>query len=235
MIHLSLSSYDSFDYTPPPLAWPSQGSAAIDVPALGITRVWHNRVVPIASLTKLMTVYVALKRFPLSIGQTGPCITVSDAQVTSYQEDKSEDDSAVIVEEGEQLCEIDLLDGVLVHSAANYADMLASMVSPTPQAFVARMNATARSLGLHNTRYADDTGVSAKSVSTRARPGEARDDPDAVAPRAFDRRPDPGRPPGRRFRQLLHAFGRDPMTWSASSPDAPRRPAAVTSWPWPIA
>ena len=78
VIHLSLSSYDSFDYTPPPLAWPSQGSAAIDVPALGITRVWHNRVVPIASLTKLMTVYVALKRFPLSIGQTGPCLTVSD-------------------------------------------------------------------------------------------------------------------------------------------------------------
>jgi D-alanyl-D-alanine carboxypeptidase (penicillin-binding protein 5/6) len=166
VIHLSLSSYGSFDDTPPPLAWPSQGSAAIDVPALGITRVWHNRVVPIASLTKLMTVYVALKRFPLSIGQTGPCITVSNAQVTSYQEDKSEDDSAVIVEEGEQLCEIDLLDGVLVHSAANYADMLASMVTTTPEDFVARMNATAKSLGMHNTRYADDTGVSPKSVST---------------------------------------------------------------------
>jgi serine-type D-Ala-D-Ala carboxypeptidase (penicillin-binding protein 5/6) len=128
--------------------------------------VWHNQVVPIASLTKLMTVYVTLKRFPLSVGGTGPCITVSDAQVTSYEEDKSEDDSAVIVEEGEQLCEIDLLDGVLVHSAANYADMLASMVSPTPEDFVGRMNSTAKSLGLHNTRYADDTGVSDKSVST---------------------------------------------------------------------
>ncbi|MGB8197110.1 MAG: hypothetical protein WCF25_08920 [Acidimicrobiales bacterium] len=166
VIHLSLGSYDSFDNTPPPLAWPSHGSAAIDVPALGVTRVWHNRVVPIASLTKLMTVYVTLKRFPLSVGQSGPCITVSDAQVASYQEDKSEDDSAVIVEEGEQLCEIDLLDGVLVHSAANYADILASMVSPTPEAFVARMNATAKSLGMRNTRYADDTGVSPKSVST---------------------------------------------------------------------
>ncbi len=55
---------------------------------------------------------------------------------------------------------------MLVHSAANYADMLAAMVSPSPGAFVARMNATARSLGLRNTRYADDTGVSQKSVST---------------------------------------------------------------------
>lgn len=165
-IHLSLKSYNSFDYTPPPLAWPSQGSAALDVPALGITRVWHERVVPIASLTKMMTVYVALKRFPLSIGESGPCIVVTPNDVLRYQEDKSQDDSAVIVTAGEQLCEIDLLNGMLVHSAANYADILAAMVSATPKDFVARMNATAKSLGLRNTRYADDTGVSAKSVST---------------------------------------------------------------------
>jgi serine-type D-Ala-D-Ala carboxypeptidase (penicillin-binding protein 5/6) len=165
-VHLSLQSYGSFEYTPPPLAWPSQGSAAIDVPALGVTRAWHNRVVPIASLTKMMTVYVALKKFPLSVGQTGPCIVVTDDDVLSYEQDKSEDDSAVIVSVGEQLCEIDLLDGVLVHSAANYADILASMVSPTPEDFVARMNQTARNLGLRNTHYADDTGVSDRSVST---------------------------------------------------------------------
>lgn len=165
-VRLSLHPYASFDYTPPPLIWPSQGSAAVDVPALGVTRVWHNRVVPIASLTKMMTAYVALKRFPLAIGQTGPCIVVSDSDVRSYELDRSEDDSAVLVTVGEQLCENDLLNGILVHSAANYADMLAAMVSPTPQAFVVRMNDTARSLGLRNTHYADDTGVSNDSVST---------------------------------------------------------------------
>jgi len=165
-VHLSLHPYSSFEYRPPPLVWPSDGSAAIDVPALDITIAMHNRVVPIASLTKMMTAYVALQKFPLAIGQTGPCIVVSDADVLNFQVDKSEHDSAVIVESGEQLCEIDLLDGVLVHSAANYADMLAAMVTPSPEAFVARMNQTARSLGLRNTRYADDTGVSQKSVST---------------------------------------------------------------------
>jgi D-alanyl-D-alanine carboxypeptidase (penicillin-binding protein 5/6) len=165
-VRLSLSAYSSFDFTPPPLVWPSQGSAAIDVPALGVTRAWHNRVVPIASLTKMMTVYVALRHFPLAIGETGPCIVVSDNEVLDFEADKSEHDSAVIVEAGEQLCESDLLNGILVHSAANYADILASMVSPTPEAFVNRMNATARSLGLRNTHYADDTGVSDKSVST---------------------------------------------------------------------
>jgi D-alanyl-D-alanine carboxypeptidase (penicillin-binding protein 5/6) len=114
----------------------------------------------------MMTVYVALRHFQLVLGETGPCVTVSDNEVVNFETDKLEHDSAVIVEAGEQLCESDLLNGILVHSAANYADILASMVSATPEAFVARMNATARALGLHNTHYADDTGVSDKSVST---------------------------------------------------------------------
>ena len=165
-VHLALNTYTSFDYTPPPLVWPSQGSAALDVPALDITRTWHDHEVPIASLTKMMTVYVTLKAFPLSFGQTGPCVVVTSADVLTYQQDKLAQDSAVKVTLGEQLCEIDLLNGALVHSAANYADILASMVATTPQAFVARMNQTARSLGLRHTHYADDTGLSNQSVST---------------------------------------------------------------------
>ena len=150
----------------PDVAWPTIGSAAIDIPALGVTRSWHNSVVPIASLTKLMTAYVVLKKFPLALGGTGPCITVSDAQVLDYEQEKTADESAVIVEEGEPLCEITLLDGMLVHSAANYADILETMVSATPADFVALMNRTAASLGLRHTHYDDDAGISDDSVST---------------------------------------------------------------------
>jgi D-alanyl-D-alanine carboxypeptidase (penicillin-binding protein 5/6) len=149
-----------------PLAWPTIGSAAIDIPALGVTRVWHNSVVPIASLTKLMTAYVVLKKFPLALGGTGPCITVNASQVLDYEQAKTADESAVIVEVGEPLCEITLLDGMLVHSAANYADILESMVAASPADFVTLMNRTAASLGLRHTHYADDAGISNDSVST---------------------------------------------------------------------
>jgi D-alanyl-D-alanine carboxypeptidase (penicillin-binding protein 5/6) len=149
-----------------PLAWPTVGSAAIDIPALGVTRSWHNSVVPIASLTKLMTAYVVLKKLPLALGATGPCVTVTDSQVLDYEMEKSADESAVIVVAGEQLCESTLLDGMLVHSAANYADILETMVAPSPLAFVALMNATASSLGMVHTHYADDAGISNDSVST---------------------------------------------------------------------
>jgi D-alanyl-D-alanine carboxypeptidase (penicillin-binding protein 5/6) len=148
------------------VAWPALGSAAIDIPALGVIRSWHNSVVPIASLTKLMTAYVVLKKFPLALGGTGPCITVSEDQVIDYEQEKTADESAVIVEEGEQLCEITLLDGMLVHSAANYADILETMVSASPADFVALMNRTAASLGLRDTHYDDDAGISDNSVST---------------------------------------------------------------------
>lgn len=150
----------------PAVAWPTIGSAAIDIPALGVIRSWHNSVVPIASLTKLMTAYVVLKKFPLALGGTGPCITVTNDQVLDYEQEKTADESAVIVEEGEPLCEITLLDGMLVHSAANYADILETMVSASPADFVTLMNRTAASLGLRHTHYGDDAGISDDSVST---------------------------------------------------------------------
>ena len=50
---------------PAPLAWPSVGSAALDIPSLGVLIAHDNTVTPIASLTKMMTAYVALKKLPL--------------------------------------------------------------------------------------------------------------------------------------------------------------------------
>jgi D-alanyl-D-alanine carboxypeptidase (penicillin-binding protein 5/6) len=148
------------------LVWPSLGSAAIDIPSLGFERSWHNEVVPIASLTKMMTAYVVLKKFPLSIGETGPCITVSDDDVATYQSLDQEDQSSVVVYAGESLCENDLLNGLLVHSASNYAVLLANMVAGSTTAFVTLMNRTATSLGLTGTSYADVSGYDSGSVST---------------------------------------------------------------------
>lgn len=146
--------------------WPSEGSAAIDVPALGVLEGHNNAVVPIASLTKMMTVYVALQDMPLSIGQTGPCHVVTYSDVETYEEMSEIDESSVPVLVGEQLCESDLLNGVLVHSAGNYAVMLANMVAGSTSAFVTLMNEDASTLELTGTHYADVTGFSPDSVST---------------------------------------------------------------------
>ncbi|NNN01102.1 MAG: D-alanyl-D-alanine carboxypeptidase [Acidimicrobiaceae bacterium] len=150
----------------PPLAWPSQGSAALLIPSLGVQRTWHDRVVPIASLTKMMTAYVTLQALPLSPGTEGPCVTVGPADVATYAQMNSVDESSARVVDGEQLCEQQLLEGLLVHSAGNYAVLLSRLVSGSSSAFVERMNQTAAALGLSSTHYADESGFSSQSVSS---------------------------------------------------------------------
>ncbi len=148
------------------LVWPSIGSAALDIPSLGVLSEHNDAVVPIASLTKMMTVYVALQHLPLSIGETGPCLTVTSEDVESDDQLLALGESTVPIIAGEQLCESDLLNGILVHSAGDYAVMLANLVAGTNEAFVALMNEEVQTLGLTGTNYADVTGLSSESVST---------------------------------------------------------------------
>ncbi len=153
------------------IAWPSGVSAALVIPALGVQRTWQDRVMPIASLTKMMTAYVVLQRLPLAIGQTGPCVDVSAADVQYYHSLVASDQSSALVAAGEVLCESTLLEGLLVHSASNYATLLADMAWGSTSAFVARMNAEALALGLTHTHYSDVSGYDAGSVSTALEQG----------------------------------------------------------------
>ncbi len=148
------------------LAWPSLGSAALVIPSLGVTESRNNAVVPIASLTKMMTALVVLEKLPLTPGESGPCVTVSSSDYATYLYMKSTDQSNVPVVEGESLCEAQLLDGLLVHSADNYAAMLADLVAGSQENFVALMNERAQSLGLRQTSYADASGFDPASVSS---------------------------------------------------------------------
>lgn len=151
---------------PTPLAWPAGVSAAVDVPSLSYLRSVNNVVAPIASLTKMMTAYVTLSRLPLTSGESGPCWSVTTADVATYQAMVAEDQSSAAVAPGEQLCESDLLAGLLVHSAGNYAVMLAELVAGSTSRFVSWMNDEAQRLGLRDTHYADVSGFSSLSVSS---------------------------------------------------------------------
>ena len=66
------------------------------------------------------------------------------------------------------LTERQILEGMLIHSANNLAFALACWDAGSLPAFVAKMNATAMSLGMTNTHYADASGFTSQSVSTPA-------------------------------------------------------------------
>ncbi|MDR3650196.1 MAG: hypothetical protein P4L20_13965 [Acidimicrobiales bacterium] len=155
--------------TTPVLPWPATGEAAIAVPQLGVAVASGAEApVPIASLTKIMTAYLTLRDHPLAPGAQGPALAMTAADQAAAEVEGEAGDTNVPVQPGEVLSERQLLNGLLVHSADNFADILARWDAGTVPAFVADMNATAASLGMAHTHYADASGLDPGTTGTAA-------------------------------------------------------------------
>ena len=147
--------------------WPGQAEAAVGLPGIGLFGTHGgSRPVPIASLAKIMTAYLVLGGHPLPAGESGPAITVTAADAAAYASDQRQGQSVVEVQPGEKLTERQALEAMLIPSGNNIASMLAVWDAALEGAFVAKMNAAARSIGLRGTRYADASGADAATVST---------------------------------------------------------------------
>jgi D-alanyl-D-alanine carboxypeptidase (penicillin-binding protein 5/6) len=123
-------------------------------------------MVPIASLTKMMTTWVVLHALPLNYDQQGPCTTVTPYDISLYDYDVDSGQSHARIVLNEHICEGTLLRGLLVHSAGNYSQLLQSIIGWSPSTFVRVMNRDAKSLGLLRTHYVDLTGISPGDRST---------------------------------------------------------------------
>lgn len=147
---------------PARLPWPKGGSGAVEV--LGVGPLGASRgekVVPLASITKLMTALVVLKRHPLAMGDTGPVVPITTGDVAAYHADLASGQSVLEVRAGERLTELQALEGLLIPSANNIADVLARWTSGSSRAFVAQMNAMAATLGLRHTHFVEPSGIEA--------------------------------------------------------------------------
>jgi D-alanyl-D-alanine carboxypeptidase (penicillin-binding protein 5/6) len=150
-----------------PLPFPATGEGAVSIPSIGVEQASAaEKPVPVASLTKLMTAYIVLHDHPLTVNEPGPSVTATQADVDDFDFDAVSDDSNAQVTLGEQITEEQLLGGLLIHSADNYADLLARWDAGSIPAFVTKMNARASSLGMNQTHFADASGISNQSVST---------------------------------------------------------------------
>ena len=128
----------------------------------------NQHAAAIASVAKVMTAYLVLRDHPLRLGQDGPTITLTDADVADTDRRRGQEESVVPIAAGEQLTERQALQALLLPSANNIAAVLARWDAGSADRFVARMNATARSLGMTHTRYTDPSGYDDATVSTAA-------------------------------------------------------------------
>jgi serine-type D-Ala-D-Ala carboxypeptidase (penicillin-binding protein 5/6) len=158
----------ALDEALPSTVWPADGQAAVQVGESKAKIGPNQHAAAIASVAKVMTAYLVLRDHPLSTGDAGPTITLSDADVadTDYRRDREQ--SVVSIAAGEQLTERQALQALLLPSANNIAAVLAQWDAGSVERFVVRMNATARSLGMTHTRYTDPSGYDDATVSTAA-------------------------------------------------------------------
>jgi D-alanyl-D-alanine carboxypeptidase (penicillin-binding protein 5/6) len=152
----------------PSTVWPAYGQAAVQIGKSQIQAGPNQHAAAIASLAKVMTAYLVLRDYPLQPGQDGPTITLSDADVADTDRRRGQQESVVSIAAGEQLTELQALQALLLPSANNIAAVLARWDSGSMDRFVARMNGTARSLGMTHTRYTDPSGYDGATVSTAA-------------------------------------------------------------------
>jgi D-alanyl-D-alanine carboxypeptidase (penicillin-binding protein 5/6) len=105
---------------------------------------------PIASITKLMTVLVALDHL-----KPDDVVTVTSAAAHVGEE-------RIPLFSGERISVLDLLEGALIQSANDAADALAAAASNRDvPLFVSWMNERARELGLHDTHFVRPDGLDA--------------------------------------------------------------------------
>jgi len=93
---------------------------------------------------------------------------VTEADVADTDHRRGSDQSLVDIVVGEQISQRAALMAILLPSANNVSVMITRLVDDSLPAFVARMNATARSLGMEHTSYTDPSGFDDGTVSTAA-------------------------------------------------------------------
>jgi len=158
------------DITSPATAvvWPTEGSAAIGVAGFDGSPATTTDAVPMASITKLVTALMIVEELPLSVGESGPEFSFTARDRQTYYNYLAADESALNVPVGGTLTEYQMLQGILIGSAGNYTDHLASTIWPTDTVFAAAATNWLSRHNLTGITVVEPTGIESANVADPA-------------------------------------------------------------------
>ena len=107
---------------------------------------------PPASLTKLMTAYIAT--LEIRNGKIG-----EQDMVTVSEKAWRTGGSRMFIQVNTQVSVSDLLHGIIIQSGNDASVAIAEYIAGSEEAFADMMNATAQRLGMHNTHFVNATGL----------------------------------------------------------------------------
>lgn len=158
------------------IAVPVEGISAVSVAGAdeylgaGASDVWMtsgtDETRPIASISKLITALVVLDAKPLAPGEAGPTITFDKADHDLYDEYYVLGATIAAMPTGSSMSQYDALATMLVPSASNYAEAVATWAFGSQGAFLSAARAWLAAHGLTTTTIVEPTGINARNTST---------------------------------------------------------------------
>jgi D-alanyl-D-alanine carboxypeptidase (penicillin-binding protein 5/6) len=147
---------------PPEITTPSAVLLDAETGTLLFTRN-PSLVISPASLTKLMTIHLALGEIKAGRASADDLVNLPPE---SWAENQPPRSSLMFLSRGQRVTLGELLLGLAVSSGNDAAVAAALHLAPTMEAFVAMMNAEAGRLGLASTRFAEPAGISTENTTT---------------------------------------------------------------------
>ncbi len=151
----------------PPPAIPAKAWAVFDYDSAQLLAGANTRQrLPPASLTKLMTAYVAFEAIKSKQIRLNDRVLISKR---AWRQGYFTRESRMFLEYGSHVTVSELLRGLLVQSGNDASVALAEHISGTEPAFASRMNASAKALGLTDSHFTNPNGIHHPDLYTSAR------------------------------------------------------------------
>lgn len=141
------------------VVWPAAGSAAVGVAGFDAALASTPDAAPMASISKLVTALMILEQMPLAVGESGPSFSFTSRDRQTYLNYLADDESALNVPVGGSLTQYQMLQGMLIGSAGNYTNRLASTLWPNDRVFAAAARAWLDRHDLPGITIVEPTGI----------------------------------------------------------------------------
>ncbi|MDO9221564.1 MAG: D-alanyl-D-alanine carboxypeptidase family protein [Thiobacillus sp.] len=153
----------SAQITPPPPPLVAKSYVLMDAAsgAVLVNQLGDERLPP-ASLTKLMTAYIATLKIQRGELKESDLVTISEKAWRMAG-------SKMFIDVGKQVSVSDLFHGIIIQSGNDASVALAEHIAGSEEAFAALMNGEAKRLGMSNSNFANATGWPAPDHYSTAR------------------------------------------------------------------
>jgi D-alanyl-D-alanine carboxypeptidase (penicillin-binding protein 5/6) len=153
--------------SPAEVGVPQYGASAIAADEFGVlAQGGTEAAVPMASITKLITALVVLEKHPLAVGDSGPAVKTTAADVATYNSYLAVNGSVKSVRAGLSFSQLELLQLTLIESANNYTETLVNWAFGSQDAYLQAARDWLAANGFSSVTIVDSTGISLENTAT---------------------------------------------------------------------